>query len=205
MIGRYPGQVLKEKQARKSPTLKNLFSTSLSSSFGTLYLLWQETEGGPKVLRVLLPNEKNRLEQLARRVITTANFPSCPPIARLGEQIQRFLKGEALTLDLNLLALETCPDFQRRVLLAEHGIPRGWVSTYGRIARNLGHPKSARAVGRALALNPFPIIIPCHRAVRADGELGGFRGGLKMKRALLELEGVEFSPTGKVCTSRVYY
>ena len=177
----------------------------LPSPFDTLYLLWQETKPGPKVLRVLLPNEKNLLEQLTQKVITTANPPPCPPIARLGEQIQRFLKGEALTLELNLLALETCPDFQRKVLLAEYGIPRGWVSTYGRIARNLGHPESARAGGRALALNPFPIIIPCHRAVRTNGGLGGFRGGLKMKRALLELEGVEFLPTGKVRTNRVYY
>ena len=177
----------------------------LPSPFGTLHLLWRETASEPEVLRVLLPNEKNLLEQLTRKVIIAANPPPCPPITRLGEQIQRFLKGEALTLELNLLTLENCPDFQRKVLLAEHGIPRGWVSTYGRIARNVGHPESARAAGRALALNPFPIIIPCHRAVRAGGGLGGFRGGLKMKRALLELEGVEFSPTGEVCTNRVYY
>ena len=79
------------------------------------------------------------------------------------------------------------------------------MSTYGRIARSLGMPNAARAVGTALSRNPFPIIIPCHRAIRSNGELGGFRGGLEMKRALLELEGVEFSATGKVLTGRFYY
>jgi methylated-DNA-[protein]-cysteine S-methyltransferase len=79
------------------------------------------------------------------------------------------------------------------------------VSTYGRIARHLAIPGGARAVGRALARNPFPIIIPCHRAIRSDGRLGGFQGGPAMKRALLELEGVECSSTGRVSAERLYY
>jgi methylated-DNA-[protein]-cysteine S-methyltransferase len=91
------------------------------------------------------------------------------------------------------------------VLLAEYEIPRSWVSTYGRIARSLGIPDGARAVGGALSRNPFPIIIPCHRAIRSNGELGGFQGGLRMKRALLELEGIGFSAEGKVLTERIYY
>jgi methylated-DNA-[protein]-cysteine S-methyltransferase len=66
-------------------------------------------------------------------------------------------------------------------------------------------PGAARAVGTALARNPFPIIIPCHRTVRSNGDLGGFGGGLKMKRELLELEGVQFSTTGRVLTDRFYY
>ncbi|MBN1135480.1 MAG: MGMT family protein [Anaerolineae bacterium] len=104
-----------------------------------------------------------------------------------------------------MLALETRRPFQRRVLLAEYQIPRGWVSTYGRIATSLGSPGAARAVGNALAHNPFPILIPCHRAIQSGGRLGGFQGGVELKRALLELEGVEFSPTGQVVTDRVYY
>jgi methylated-DNA-[protein]-cysteine S-methyltransferase len=60
------------------------------------------------------------------------------------------------------------------------------VSTYQRIAGHLGSPQAARAVGTTLAHNPFPIIVPCHRAIRTDGTLGGFQGGMEMKRALLE-------------------
>jgi methylated-DNA-[protein]-cysteine S-methyltransferase len=119
--------------------------------------------------------------------------------------MERFLEGEAVAFDLGIVALEQCSEFQARVLQAEYGIPRGWVSTYGRIAAHLGIPRGARAVGGALARNPFPIIIPCHRAVRSDGRLGGFQGGLEMKRALLELEGVEISWTGRVLTERFAY
>ncbi len=60
-------------------------------------------------------------------------------------------------------------------------------------------------MGGALLRNPFPIIIPCHRAIRSDGELGGFQGGLKMKQALLELEGIRFSSTGKVLAPSLFY
>jgi methylated-DNA-[protein]-cysteine S-methyltransferase len=84
------------------------------------------------------------------------------------------------------------------VLLAEYRIPRGRVSTYGAVAKHIGVPRGARAVGNALARNPFPIVIPCHRAIRADGSLGGYRGGLVMKRALLELEGVRVTAEGQV-------
>ncbi|MBN1485705.1 MAG: MGMT family protein [Chloroflexia bacterium] len=104
-----------------------------------------------------------------------------------------------------MIALDRCTDFQQRVLLAERDIPRGWVSTYGLIARHLGLPGGARAVGQALAGNPFPIVIPCHRAIRSDGRLGGFQGGEEMKRALLRLEDLEVTADGKVRQPRLYY
>lgn len=128
-----------------------------------------------------------------------------PLIVDLGQRMQTFLEGEALSFDLSIAALERCTDFQQRVLLAEHAIPRGWVSTYGHIAMRLGVPGGARAVGMALAHNPFPILVPCHRAIRAGGEIGGYQGGVAMKRALLAMEGVKFSPTGHVMIDKVYY
>jgi methylated-DNA-[protein]-cysteine S-methyltransferase len=116
-----------------------------------------------------------------------------------------FLAGKDVGFRLDLLALEQCSEFQRQVLMAEYGIPRGRVSTYGRIARHLGVPGATRSVGTALAHNPFPIIIPCHRAVAADGSLGGYQGGPAMKRALLELEGIVFGADGRVQIERFYY
>ena len=177
----------------------------LPSAFGTLGMVWQETPAGPKVCRVVLPDEHAPSEDTIQRTFVDAVQHSCPPITELGERIQGFLQGEAIGFELDMITLERCSEFQQRVLLAEYAIPRGWVSTYGRIARHLGVPGGARAVGRALATNPFAIIIPCHRAVRANGELGGFQGGQKMKRALLKMEGIEISHTGKVLTNRIYY
>jgi methylated-DNA-[protein]-cysteine S-methyltransferase len=175
------------------------------SAFGTLRVVWKETVAGPQVYRVFLPNEGFLAQDLIQITFPDASPRSCAAIAELGGRVLRFLDGEAVDFDLSLLALERCSPFQRAVLLAEHGIPRGWVSTYGRIAAHLGVPGGARAVGQALARNPFPIVIPCHRAIRSDGQLGGFQGGREMKRALLELEGVAVTPAGKVTTDRFYY
>jgi len=185
--------------------LKSFYYTTVPSAFGTLSIVWRETSAGPRVHRLLLPGEGIPAEEVMRTTYVGIRRLSCPTIEVLTEQMRSFLKGEAVDFQESLIDLGECSEFQRSVLLAEHKIPRGWVSTYGRIARSLGLPTAARAVGTALSRNPVPIIIPCHRAIRSNGELGGFRGGLNMKRALLELEGVEFSQTGKVLTSRFYY
>lgn len=175
------------------------------SAFGALSIVWQETGAGSQVRRVFLSREGVLAQDLLQMAFPHAGPRSCAAIAELGERVRRFLDGEAVDFDLSLLALERCSPFQRAVLLAERGIPRGWVSTYGKIAAHLEVPGGARAVGRALSRNPFPIVIPCHRAIRSDGRLGGFQGGREMKQALLELEGVEVTPPGRVATDRVYY
>jgi len=175
------------------------------SAFGTLALVWQETNKGLRLQRVFLPRAQTRVQEVVQATFVEARPLSCPLIAELSERIQHFLAGEAIDFKLELIALERCSDFQARVLVTEHEIPRGWVSTYGRIAKRLGISGGAKAIGRALAWNPFPIIIPCHRVIRSNGELGGFQGGMEMKRALLEFEGVELTRRGKVMMSRVYY
>jgi methylated-DNA-[protein]-cysteine S-methyltransferase len=185
--------------------LKSFYYTTVPSAFGTLSIVWRETSEGAKVRRLLLPSEEISAEEVLLTTRAGTGPVSNPEIGELAERIQGFLKGEAVDFEVRLVDLGQCSEFQKSVLLAEHKIPRGWVSTYGRIARSLGLPTAARAVGTALSRNPFPIIIPCHRAIRANGDLGGFRGGLEMKRALLELEGLEFSTTGRVLTSRFYY
>jgi len=78
-------------------------------------------------------------------------------------------------------------EFQRLVWEALTDIPYGSTATYGEIAEYIGHPRSARAVGMACGCNPIPIIIPCHRVVAANG-IGGYSGGLTIKRKLLEIE-----------------
>jgi methylated-DNA-[protein]-cysteine S-methyltransferase len=78
--------------------------------------------------------------------------------------------------------------FQKQVWQAARLIPYGETRSYGWIARQIGKPKAARAVGQALGKNPFLIVVPCHRVIAGDGTLGGFGGGLEMKKTLLELE-----------------
>jgi len=181
------------------------FHVLIPTAFGTMSIVWWEAVTGPRIQRVFLRKGQRPVEEDVREEYPNVQSFSCPEIAELCEQLQRFLEGEAVDFRLEIVALEQCGEFQRRVLLAEYGIPRGWVSTYGRIAEQVGVGGGARAVGRALATNPFPIIIPCHRAVRGDGEVGGYQGGTGMKRALLEMEGVEFTNEGKVLMRRVYY
>ncbi len=78
--------------------------------------------------------------------------------------------------------------FQQQVYRAISRIPRGQTRSYQWVARAIGHPRAARAVGNALNHNPFAPAVPCHRVIRADGSLGGYAGGLAMKRRLLAAE-----------------
>jgi len=86
------------------------------------------------------------------------------------------------------LDLSGATHFQRRVWDATRLIPCGETRSYAWVAQQVGKPGAARAVGQALARNPLPIIIPCHRVITSDGKLGGFSGGVGMKKALLNLE-----------------
>ena len=82
-------------------------------------------------------------------------------------------------------------EFQHRVLDAASEIPFGRVESYGDIARRIQRPGASRAVGNALGRNPLPIVVPCHRVVTSGGQLGGYTGGLDIKRALMHIEGIE--------------
>lgn len=87
--------------------------------------------------------------------------------------------------------MEKITDFQKLVYAQTKKIPRGRVSTYAAIAKSIGRPKAARAVGNALNANPFAPSVPCHRVVKSDGHLGGFAFGEKEKISILKKEGVE--------------
>ncbi|MDP3284748.1 MAG: methylated-DNA--[protein]-cysteine S-methyltransferase, partial [Desulfobacterales bacterium] len=136
------------------------------SPFGMFALLWADYGGQPKVCRVLLSKPGLPAEEAVRKQYPGIESSGCNGIGKIADKIEAFLEGEDVSFSLDKTRLDTCTAFQQEVLRAEHGIPRGYVSTYKRIAGFLGRPTSARAVGMALATNPFPIIIPCHRAIR---------------------------------------
>lgn len=109
--------------------------------------------------------------------------------AEATRQIEEYLHGRRRAFDLPIDWRGMRP-FQLQVLRATCAIPYGQVTTYGAIARSLGRPRAARAVGQAEATNPMPIVIPCHRVIGADGGLHGYGapGGLQTKAWLLNLE-----------------
>jgi len=111
-------------------------------------------------------------------------------IASLVGKLNRYLHGEAVCFD-EPVDMAGFTSFRRAVYEAARKIPYGEVRTYGELAKESGFPAAGRAVGRCLAMNPFPIIVPCHRVIGANGHLTGFTRGLDMKRRLLRLEGIE--------------
>ncbi|MHB1317699.1 MAG: methylated-DNA--[protein]-cysteine S-methyltransferase [Anaerolineae bacterium] len=169
----------------------------------TLYREGADPSGRLEGALLTLPDQPS--ERRMRALDPLARPVSDALLDSMAERLARYLGGEPVTFPLEELALERCGPFQTLVLRAEHAIPRGRLSTYGRIAARIGHPRAARAVGTALGNNPFPILIPCHRAVRSDGSLGGYAGGLDMKRILLALEGVPLGPDGRAPTDRFVY
>ena len=83
------------------------------------------------------------------------------------------------------------PEFYQKVWTVVSSIPRGEIRSYSWVEKQIGNPKAARAVGRALNKNPFLGIIPCHRVIRKDGKLGGFSKGVEKKIELLKIEGIK--------------
>jgi methylated-DNA-[protein]-cysteine S-methyltransferase len=173
--------------------------------FGPAVILWESSLGEPMVRQILLTKPGQPAQAALKEQFPGSVPSSCTLIEDLAGRIAAFLDGADVRFALEHVGLDLCPPFQQGVLLAEYGIPRGSVSTYRRIAAHLGIPGGARAVGNALATNPFPIVIPCHRAIRSDGTLGGYQGGLEMKRALLEQEGVDVNQRGRVLSPNLYY
>lgn len=131
------------------------------------------------------------LRRLAERLGTEpVEAPDSPLLAEAIRQLEAYFAGERhsfeLPLDWSLIS-----GFNRQVLreLAS-GVPFGTVVGYGDLARRVGQPGAAQAVGMAMGANPLPVVVPCHRVVESDGGIGGFGGGLETKRKLLALEGV---------------
>ena len=128
----------------------------------------------------------------------TATLPRLADVADVPDSIRCAIDGIVAvmgggSLDLRFVSLDEqgIDAFRREVYAATRAIPPGSTVTYGDIAREIGRPDGARDVGAALASNPFPIVVPCHRVVGANGKLTGFSapGGLATKRRMLELEG----------------
>jgi len=109
------------------------------------------------------------------------------PFGDLPQRLRRYLRGETISFDDKLDLTHATP-FRRAVWEMTRSIPYGETQSYGWIAEQIGKPKALRAVGQALARNPLPIVVPCHRVVGKDGSVRGYGRGLEMRKRLLEIE-----------------
>ncbi|MCL2032822.1 MAG: methylated-DNA--[protein]-cysteine S-methyltransferase [Methanomassiliicoccaceae archaeon] len=135
-------------------------------------------DGGGNIDGIYLPNSN----------LPFRESEECPVIAEAARQIDEYLTGKRMTFDLPFKAEGTA--FQKSVWDELRKIPYGETVSYKDLAVRIGRPNAYRAVGSACGANPVPLIIPCHRVVAADG-LGGFAGGLALKRKLMDIEGIK--------------
>jgi methylated-DNA-[protein]-cysteine S-methyltransferase len=143
------------------------------------------TEKGLALVALPGSDWKGQLARLAKVHGTPADDEGHPA----AKELRAYVAGERRRFTVPV-DLELATPFAREVLTQLHRLPAGRLTTYGELAKAVGRPKGARAVGGAVGSNPVPVVVPCHRVVASNG-LGGFGGGLPMKRWLLRLEGVD--------------
>jgi len=141
--------------------------------------------------RLSLPQQKYTD---ARRILNEAGEPASgipPALGDIAERLNLYFKGYKVAFP-DKLDLAGATDFQRKVWEATRQIPYGETRSYTWVAERVGVLKAVRAAGQALGNNPLPVIVPCHRVIGRDGGLGGYSGGLELKRYLLWLEASAF-------------
>jgi methylated-DNA-[protein]-cysteine S-methyltransferase len=160
--------------------------TTTDSPFGTL-LLAQTPRG---LVRVGLPNQDSEelLVELSARVSPRV-LEAPAEFDEVRRELDLYFEGKLDSFDLPL-DWRLSGGFRQRVLRAINRIPYGQTRSYTEMARKAGNERAVRAAGTACGSNPIPLVVPCHRVLRTGGALGGYGGGLPMKEALLQLEGV---------------
>jgi methylated-DNA-[protein]-cysteine S-methyltransferase len=154
------------------------------------------------LLRTVLPHSNEKIiENLLLKEVKDA-LPDKKFCQKLQQKIQSFFEGNPVDFSDVPVYINQFNHFTKDVLTACRSISFAKTISYGQLAESIGSRLAARAVGRALAQNPLPLIIPCHRVIRSDGSLGGFSapGGAKLKARLLELESnclAEPRPSGR--------
>lgn len=155
------------------------------------------TEAG--IARFQLPDTTSGAAErnMLRRFPSARRDTPPPPVAAVIAAAQRYFAGEVVDFSDIALDLDGQDDFFRRVYAALRTVGYGRTTTYGTLAKELGAgPEVARDVGQAMAKNPIPLLIPCHRVLAAGGKVGGFSapGGADSKVKMLALEGIDLSP-----------
>lgn len=184
---------MKNKLEDKKLYKKTLYKTPIRN----ITIIWSKTDSF-KIEEIILSNSQLDSDEIANKkyenlwILNSKKEPK--KLKNILKELQNFFNEEEYHFSTSYLNLNRLTDFQKEVLLTEFNTKKGTVNTYGELAKKVNRPKAYRAVGTALANNPFPIIIPCHRTIKANNTIGGFGGvgqGLESKKILLELEGIE--------------
>jgi len=163
--------------------------TFFDTALGRCAIAWGER--GIAAIELPASEDKATLRRLRSALPGVSEQPPPPAVADAIGAIVRLFEGEPDDLATVVLDMDEVPEFQRRVYDVARTIPPGETLSYGEVAARLGEPGAAQAVGRALGRNPFPIVVPCHRVLAANGALHGFSapGGIETKRRMLAIEG----------------
>ena len=153
--------------------------------FGTLLVV----AGEAGIVRIALDAEAEEdvLDELARRISPRIGRTGRAALTRARGQLDDYFNGERQHFDPDL-DWQLTRGFRRDVLRCTAEIPYGETASYSQLADRAGSPRAVRAAGTALATNPLPIVVPCHRVLRSDGAVGSYLGGSSMKESLLAME-----------------
>ena len=149
---------------------------------------WLGISGSESGLALLtLPKSSRKIALSEVKEFTAGAIEDSSAFGDLPDRLRRYFNGEKVLFS-DRLDMNGATTFERAVWKATLSIPYGETRSYAWVAHQSGNPRAFRAVGGALARNPFPIIVPCHRVIGSGGNLGGFSGGLELKKRLLDLE-----------------
>lgn len=164
--------------------LVRLLYTSFTSPIGRIHLALIEKG----LCEIGIREDEERFTKSLQKTYNIKPVKDDAAFKDLVKLLKRYLNGERIKIDIPF-DLKGTP-FEKKVWKALLRIPYGKTKSYGEIAKEIGLPNGARAVGNACGKNPIPIIIPCHRVIAGNGGLGGYTGGSVIKEKLLKIEGV---------------
>ena len=157
--------------------------TTFNSSIGKIYIVALK-EGVVKIS--FSTHSAQELDEYCQNNFGTGIREGSEYTQYAKQQILKYLEGNFQPLNFSVIHINS--PFRKKVLEAERNIPYGETRSYGEVAKMVNNPRASRAVGSANAENPLPLYFPCHRIISSNGSLGGYGGGLGVKKYLLDLE-----------------